>query len=88
MKQRNEEADADEKILRISTDAKATVKVGPFARGGKSRVLTKEAMKVVETQLERLPSLEKWFVDIRSSPPATRAESQANAARPDREGDT
>lgn len=26
--------------------------------------LTKEAMKAVETQLERLPSLEKWFVDI------------------------
>jgi Rhodopirellula transposase DDE domain len=41
MKQSNEEADADEKMLRISMDAKATVKVGPFARGGKSRVLTK-----------------------------------------------
>lgn len=41
MKQRNEEADADEKMLRISIDAKATVNVGPFARGGKSRVLTK-----------------------------------------------
>jgi hypothetical protein len=26
--------------------------------------LTKEAMDVVETQLQRLPSLEKWFVDI------------------------
>lgn len=26
--------------------------------------LTKEAMKVLETQLQRLPSLEKWFVDI------------------------
>ena len=26
--------------------------------------LTKEAMEVVETQLQRLPSLEKWFVDI------------------------
>jgi hypothetical protein len=26
--------------------------------------LTKEAMKVVETQLERVPNLEKWFVDI------------------------
>lgn len=43
MKQRNEEADADEKMLRISMDAKATVKVGSFARGGKSRVLTKAA---------------------------------------------
>jgi hypothetical protein len=26
--------------------------------------LTKEAMDVVEAQLQRLPSLEKWFVDI------------------------
>jgi Rhodopirellula transposase DDE domain len=31
----NEEADANEQSLRISMDAKATVKVGPFARGGK-----------------------------------------------------
>jgi transposase len=43
VKQRNEEAKADEHVLRISLDAKATVKVGPFARGGKSRVLTKAA---------------------------------------------
>ncbi len=43
MKQINEEADADEQALRISIDAKATVKVGPFARGGKSRVLIKAA---------------------------------------------
>jgi Rhodopirellula transposase DDE domain len=41
VKQINEEADADEQMLRISMDAKATVKVGPFARGGKSRVPTK-----------------------------------------------
>lgn len=37
VKQINEEADADEQTVRISIDAKATVKVGPFARGGKSR---------------------------------------------------
>jgi transposase len=43
VKQINEEADADEQVLRISMDAKATVKVGPFARGGKSRVPTKAA---------------------------------------------
>lgn len=43
MKQINEEVDADEQTLRISMDAKATVKVGPFARGGKSRVATKAA---------------------------------------------
>jgi transposase len=41
VKQVNEEADADEETLRISIDAKATVKVGPFARGGKNRVPTK-----------------------------------------------
>ncbi len=43
MKQINEAADADEQVVRLSMDAKATVKVGPFARGGKSRVLTKAA---------------------------------------------
>ncbi len=43
MKQRNEEAKADEHVLRISIDAKATVRVGPFARGGKSRVRTSAA---------------------------------------------
>jgi transposase len=31
------------KMLRISMDAKALVKVGPFARGGKSRIPTKAA---------------------------------------------
>lgn len=39
----NEEADAAPDALRISIDAKATVKVGPFARGGKSRAVTKAA---------------------------------------------
>jgi len=34
--------------------------------------LTKEAMEAVETHLQRLPSLEKWFVDITCSPPAIR----------------
>ena len=29
--------------------------------------LTKEAMDAIETQLQRLPSLERWFVDIRYS---------------------
>ena len=43
VKQINEEADADEQVVRLSMDAKATVKVGPFARGGTSRVLTKAA---------------------------------------------
>lgn len=34
--------------------------------------LTKEAMRIVETQLERLPSLQRWFVDIRCSLPDLR----------------
>lgn len=33
----NQEADAQAGVLRLSMDAKATVKVGPFSRGGKSR---------------------------------------------------
>lgn len=37
MNQQNAAADAASDILRISIDAKATVKIGPFARGGKSR---------------------------------------------------
>jgi transposase len=37
----NAAADAAPDVLRISIDAKATVKVGPFARGGKSRTKTK-----------------------------------------------
>jgi transposase len=40
VKQFNQAADAAPEVLRISIDAKATVKVGPFARGGKSRVPT------------------------------------------------
>lgn len=43
IKQINEEAQTDERVLRLSIDAKATVKIGPFACGGKSRVLTKAA---------------------------------------------
>ena len=34
----NRAADAADDVLRVSMDAKATVKVGPFSRGGKSRV--------------------------------------------------
>ena len=35
----NQAADTADDILRLSMDAKATVKVGPFARAGKSRAL-------------------------------------------------
>jgi transposase len=41
VKQLNEEADAEASMLRISMDTKATVKLGPFTRGGKSRVQTR-----------------------------------------------
>lgn len=37
----NAAADAEDTTLRLSMDAKAMVKIGPFARGGKNRVLTK-----------------------------------------------
>jgi hypothetical protein len=39
----NHAADADPATLRVSLDAKATVKVGPFSRGGKSRAEVKAA---------------------------------------------
>lgn len=41
----------------------------PYQTGVK---LTKEAMEVVETQLQRLLSLERWFVNIRCSLPDIR----------------
>lgn len=34
--------------------------------------LTKEAMDLVENQIQRLPTLRKWFVDINASLPASR----------------
>ena len=37
------QAQADERILRLSLDAKATVAVGPFSRHGQSRVVVKAA---------------------------------------------
>jgi DDE family transposase len=39
----NQAADAADDVLRLSMDAKATGKVGPFARGGKSRVSVQAA---------------------------------------------
>ena len=39
----NAAADADPTVLRISMDAKATVKVGDFSRGGKKRMPVKAA---------------------------------------------
>ena len=39
----NAAADADPEVLRVSLDAKATVKVGPFSRRGTSRVQVQAA---------------------------------------------
>jgi hypothetical protein len=39
----HKEAEEDETILRVSMDAKATVLMGPFSRGGKTRVIIRAA---------------------------------------------
>ena len=39
----HKEAADDESVLRISFDAKATVKIGPFSRNGKSRIIVNAA---------------------------------------------
>lgn len=43
MNRTNQVADAVEHVLRVSMDAKATVKIGPFSRRGKSRVAVQAA---------------------------------------------
>lgn len=64
----NGEADAEDTTLRLSMDAKAVVKVGSFARGGKSRVLTKAADHDFEAQATVtpvgifLPALDEFFL--------------------------
>lgn len=55
-------------MLRVSIDAKATVKVGPFARGGKSRIPTEAADHDFEAKATitpvgiLLPALDELFV--------------------------
>jgi Rhodopirellula transposase DDE domain len=51
----NQAADADPETLRISMDAKATVKVGPFSRGGKSRGEVKAADHDFEAKAKVTP---------------------------------
>lgn len=64
----NAEADAEGSTLRLSMDAKAVVKIGPFARGGKNRVLTKAADHDFEAQTTVtpvgifLPALDELFL--------------------------
>ncbi len=47
--------------------------------------LTKEAMKVVQTQLERVPHLDKWFVDIPCPPASELGEGRILESRGDLE---
>jgi transposase len=64
----NAAADAEDTTLRLSMDAKAMVKIGPFARGGKNRVLTKavdhdfEAEATVTPVGIFLPVLDELFL--------------------------
>jgi hypothetical protein len=51
----NKAADDAPETLRISMDAKATVKVGPFARGGKSRIPVKAADHDFEAKAKVTP---------------------------------
>lgn len=64
----NQAADEAPEVLRISVDAKATVKIGPFARGGKSRVAVEAADHDFEPEATVtpvgifLPALDELFV--------------------------
>ena len=68
MNQVNQAADAADDVLRISMDAKATVKVGPFARGGKSRIAVQAADHDFQPEARVtpvgifLPALDELFV--------------------------
>jgi len=64
----NAAADAAPDVLRVSLDAKATVKIGPFARGGKSRVPVQAADHDFQPEATVtpvglfLPALDELFV--------------------------
>jgi hypothetical protein len=64
----NQAADTADDVLRISMDAKATVKVGPFARGGKSRIAVQAADHDFQPEARVtpvgmfLPALDELFV--------------------------
>lgn len=51
----NAAADADPHTLRLSMDAKATVAIGPFSRGGKSRVKTEAVDHDFQPELKVTP---------------------------------
>ena len=68
MNQVNQAADTADDVLRISMEAKATVKVGPFARGGKSRIAVQAADHDFQPEARVtpvgmfLPALDELFV--------------------------
>ena len=68
MTQVNQAADAAPDVLRISMDAKASVNIGPFSRGGKSRVAVKAADHDFAPQMTVtpvgifLPALDELFL--------------------------
>jgi hypothetical protein len=43
LKEVHAHADQSERVLRVSLDAKATIPIGPFSRGGRSRIRTQAA---------------------------------------------
>jgi hypothetical protein len=68
----NQEANANPTTLRLSIDAKATVKLGPFDRGGKTRVCTIAsdhdfATETVTPYGILLPQLDELFIYFVSS---------------------
>jgi hypothetical protein len=72
LKQVNQQAEHDPTLLRISMDAKASVKVGPFSRKGKSRVKTQASdhdfnpKATVTPQGFFLPELNELFLYLNS----------------------
>src|SRR5262245_2149031 len=51
----NQAADTADTVVRFSMDAKATVKVGPFARGGRSRISTVDQLTGLTVRLAYYP---------------------------------
>ena len=55
LKQVNAQADADEGVLRLSLDAKASVRIGDYSRGGQTRVIVKASDHDFQAQMKLTP---------------------------------
>lgn len=55
LKQVNAQADADDRVLRLSLDAKASVRIGDYSRGGQTRVIVKAADHDFQAQVKLTP---------------------------------